>query len=241
MEAAEATREPEDRHQSRWLTRIVSVFRRDSDKETDDDASLPEWRPAKPELTIAVDTPISRRFATRGTAEDTVDDGPTSAWSVSPGPPQTLPWLPLQTAGKKPLVPPFPLRPQHKGSVNARHPGDLSPPRPIHSYQASVPASPLSVYPSSVVQAYQGNDGRYPALPTQSSYHNRSSSVPFYMHSNEPMQQTDRCAPPKFEAADPFQTPFDDDVRVPSNTAHPRRSSAQVPRTPLNPFAAVAF
>ncbi|KAH8119166.1 hypothetical protein DFH11DRAFT_1686126 [Phellopilus nigrolimitatus] len=121
MQAADANGVDDDVKENGWMKRLTSAFvKKDPDEGNNSNADLSDAsngsrssRP-RPKLTISTNATfanVSRdQLPTAGgnvrMLTPHVKNNPPSAWSISPGPPRGVPWLPnpLNTAGKKPKV-----------------------------------------------------------------------------------------------------------------------------------------
>ncbi|EJD03199.1 uncharacterized protein FOMMEDRAFT_20366 [Fomitiporia mediterranea MF3/22] len=297
--AAANSGEDDAKEQSGWMRRLTNAFRSRSSVESSSsdeadslgggstrssDGSGGKQLRQRPNLTIrtslsnAAFANVARdRLPTAGEAPPTatpgtvrVQNNPPSAWSISPAPPRTLPWLPnpTSTAGK---------RPKGRGKGKLKFGGLPQSPRPT---QRAANANVTS--PSGFVGMNGSHDpsaiGAFP-MPGTATTGLSQSGVPSYYHSSLPHHpQRDSLLPentlvmsngarrhkrtssvplpkigsgPKSPAAaaggNPFKTPFDDDARVipenwpqPPSGPHPSMVHAQTPTT-ANPFSPKAM
>lgn len=261
MRAAELEDEVDDAIEAGWMKRLTSAFRKKERDETVDfektvgsnfsDASASDSPTrSKPKLTITTNSVDFSRMA-RDQLPTASGDAPVrspapipenvpgSAWSISPGPSQSVPWFanPLSASSKKPKQP----RPKQRRnvsvplSVNSVYGAstyqtqDLNlPTTPVTAaqtpYSATTPVGVPSYYQSNLPQAF-GRDSLLPeSIIVPRRDHRRSSSVPLPMLNSVSPAKLATIHEPAIsqtpgrhlsQSADPFRTPFDDDASVP--------------------------
>ncbi|KZT66340.1 hypothetical protein DAEQUDRAFT_740019 [Daedalea quercina L-15889] len=244
--------EPELQNSSRW-TRWLSVSRGKSSEDaqtgpTDEPVVMSEKPPAserertRPPLTINVSQASTAESDTTTLAQENSVQ-PTSAWSVSPGPPPKLPWMTSILPTRRVGLPsnPNPRRKSHHAVI-------VTPP----AYApAPAPQSVIHIAPVPLHHAFQRPPPTPPAEPfwalqppprhphLQAQTQPQPQSLQPSPHSaldpdaSAPATRlTTTHAPHSSQAVDPFMTPFDDEHRA-----------SHLPRTPevatpviTNPF-----
>ncbi|KII92838.1 hypothetical protein PLICRDRAFT_102852 [Plicaturopsis crispa FD-325 SS-3] len=203
-------REAEQAETNGWLGRVKGKLAR----ARTDDSGEPSFQAqrSRPNLTITTEH-LSANVAPHAPPADARDQGPSSAWSVSPTPPRA-PWMNIISSTRKvvPHAPGLPLRP--KPRRNASVPNDVD-----ADADEDVTASVLPGPTPLAVPIHHGFERRESwvtpgELAPPVDRHRRSVSVPIATWD------------------DPFATPFDDEARV-QQPARPER--------PTNPFAPVAY
>ncbi|THH04494.1 hypothetical protein EW145_g5481 [Phellinidium pouzarii] len=205
IRAAEAEDAEDEAKERGWMKRLTDAFhKKDTDEENYDNSNSADAigssgsTRSRPNLTIKTSTAntafanVARdQLPTSGFAPSRsprVENLPPSAWSISPGPPQTLPWLPnLNTASKRP-------KPKAKNSLS----GLPTSPRPVPRKNISFPLD--TAYGPFTFLSSMGNSsalGRpsmpaasIPAAtvaPTAQTPFTAQSGVPSYYHSTLPL------------------------------------------------------
>lgn len=215
---------------TRW-TRWLSVRRKDSDNAqgdltespVDEKAPSPEPERVRPPLTINISQASAADSELSHVAQE---NGPTSAWSVSPGAPPKLPWmtniLPTRRVGL-PSNPYLKRKSQHAVIVT---PPPVPEPQPVihiapvplhHGFERPPPTPPAEAFqplrpaPRLHVQTQQQPSPQYlqahpsPLDPDTSTPVTRLLATTHARHSSQ--------------AVDPFVTPFDDEHRMPATPA----------------------
>lgn len=233
----------EDEHKSRWLKPVTGLFAKRSSPVGEFVVNRPSSRTPRPQLTISTERAASLKPDDLPRLEQSpTRPDPSSAWSISPPPPPSLPWTKNTISpAKKPAPPPifFPPPPTHPAKrrkasvptdVGSFDDSNFTPPQaggpsplamPLHHAFERAPAPPpqqatvpLTLYPSQV-QA---------ALLTASKEKNQLSGIPPPPALLQPSSRSDsttavrRLIPTHVRqpsnAVNPFATPFDDDMRA---------------------------
>lgn len=231
--------EVDERQRPNLFDRVRGVFWKHGDDEEDGEEPAGEKaqmrEKAKPPLTIDISHASLKAHDEAGPDNSLQEPAPVSAWSVSPGPPPKLPWMPAIRPTKKVGLPPHP--PLHPKSR-----------RPAASDSEAVPVplpAPLPQIPVAI-PLYHGFEQPPTTPPTRTEW-----LVPPMHPTRQATLDPDTSTPvtrlltttharQSSQAVDPFATPFDDEHQAMSPTSPADPFTVRAKRS-TNPFAAMAF
>lgn len=224
---------PEQQNSTRW-TRWLSVRRKDPDHDAPAQADLtespvdekpptPDHERVRPPLTINVTQTFAADSYVSHVAQE---NGPTSAWSVSPGVPPKLPWMTSILPTRRGIPSnPYPKR-------KSQHAVIVTPP-PVPEHQPIVHLAPIPLH-----HAF----ARPPQTPPTETFQPLRLAPPrLHVQIQQPAPQYRQAHPSRLDPdtstpvtrllatnhtrhssqVDPFTTPFDDDHRASRMTAIP--------------------
>ncbi|KAI0630411.1 hypothetical protein C8Q77DRAFT_1212103 [Trametes polyzona] len=223
-----------------WYKRMVgAVWKRDGPPTPEKDQSRGRKR-QRPNLSISTDHSSVRRegLPVIERTSPSNPSGPSSAWSVSPVAPRTLPWLGTVQPTKPPALPPrraasvpMDVGPEQDSPLADAPAPQAQMPVPLHLGFEQPAASPV-------------HDSRH-LLPVPVRPSRKPAKIDPDTSAPVTRLLTTTHARKSSQAVDPFVTPFDDEHRVeamsPTNPFGTPVASARPQSTQTNPFVGTAL
>ncbi|CAL1706675.1 unnamed protein product [Somion occarium] len=228
--------------ESSWFQRVQGAFWRKKNVNDNEVSNVVEPVPTervRPQLTISTTNAsspstnlptIDRQGSSHG------QPVPSSAWSVSPGPPPKRPWMQNMVSKKGSLSIPF----QPKSRRTASVPSDVNSIR--DSFNVTMPQSEMRF----AVPLHHGFEKPVPPVvrfPTPPPMNSPVYGLDHDTHLSPPPKhpKLGKNPLPPVKPVDPFVTPFDDENRVAVSSPTEPPVTASSERRHTNPFIAMAI